>query len=308
MAGIQNFLRLAQPFAVSGSVLGLASGISASGASSESAALADEEAVTLPPVVVTGQAPDGIGQASTLSWTLFDGARAQPGGVREIRDLSSLTPNLRVYDGNNDRAPRFSLRGIRENNFGTGEPAVGLYIDGVPYTDLTSRGAPLFDLARAEFLRGPQSTIFGASGPAGLIVANSRVPDSTWRGRSAFSYGNYDALGGELALSGPIVKECSAFGLASVFNERDGYVRNSVDGERIDDHETLAGRLQLRWTPVPEWDISFHLAGLRFRDGFVPTFYSPVDDNLFHVSRDYEGSVDTDENLRRCVSDGMLDR
>ena len=58
-----------------------------------------------------------------MSWTLLDGTEIRPGAVQSIRDLPSLAPNLRVFDGNNDRAPRFSLRGIRENNFSTGEPA-----------------------------------------------------------------------------------------------------------------------------------------------------------------------------------------
>lgn len=252
----------------------------------------------LAPVVVTGQAPDGLGQASTLSWTLLDGAEVRPGAARSVRDLPSLAPNLRVFDSNNDRSPRFSLRGIRENNFSTGEPAVGLYIDGVPYTDLTSRGVPLFDLGRVEFLRGPQATLLGAAGPAGTVVATSRQPGNEWRGEGAFGYGNYNAYDAQVTVSGPVIPDQLAFGVGGVFNDRDGFVRNLSSGDRIDDHETLAGRVQLSWTPTERLDFSLSLSALRFRDGFVPTYYPAVDANLFEVRRDVPGFVDTDENLQ----------
>jgi iron complex outermembrane receptor protein len=252
----------------------------------------------LPPVVVTGQAPDGIGQASTLTWSLLDGAEARPGGVRAVRDLPSLAPNLRVFDANNDRAPRFSLRGLRENNFSAGEPGVGLYVDGVPYMDLTSRGVPLFDLGRVEFLRGPQGTMLGAAGPAGTVIINSQQPGDEWHGTAQVAVGNYSATDAQAAVRGPIIEDRLAFGVSGVFSERDGYVRNLTTGARIDDHETLAGRVQFRWQPSEPWDIAFALSALRFRDDFVPTYYSAVDAGLFEVRRDEAGYVDTSENLQ----------
>jgi iron complex outermembrane receptor protein len=277
------------------------SGVAAShGASAADGADSNKnrEVQVLPPVVVTGQAPDGVGQASTLAWSLLDGAEIRPGAARAVRDLPSLAPNLRVFDSNNDRAPRFSLRGLRENNFATGEPAVGLYIDGVPYTDLASRGAPLFDLGRVEFLRGPQGTILGAAGPAGTVIATSRQPGNVWEGEASLMVGNYDAWEVDAAARGPVVRDKLAFGVSGIFADRDGYVENLVTGDGIDDHETLAGRVQLRWTPSEPWDISFSLSALRFRDGFVPTYYAAMDANLFDVRRDEAGFVDTDENLQ----------
>ncbi len=254
--------------------------------------------LTLPPVVVTGQAPAGLGQASTLTWSLLDGSEIRPGSVRGIRDLPFLAPNLRVFDANNDRAPRFSLRGLRENNFAVGEPAVGLYVDGVPYTDLTSRGAPLFDIGRVEFLRGPQGTMLGAAGPAGTVVASSRRPGDEWRGMAGAGAGSYGLVDTEASVSGPIREGELAFGVSGVFSSRDGYVRNHTTGRRIDDHETLAGRAELRWTPTDRLDVSLILSALRFRDDFVPTYYPAVDRGPFDVFRDESGYVDTDENLQ----------
>ncbi len=252
----------------------------------------------LAPVLVTGQAPAEIGQSSAMSWSVLDVAEVQPWGVTSIRDLPIIAPELGVFDANNDRAPRFSLRGLRENNFGTGEPDVGLYIDGVPYLDLTSRGAPLFDLERIEFLRGPQGTLLGAAGPAGTIVATSRPPDNIWRGEGSFGLGSHASLNGRLSLSGPIQKDQLAFGVTGLFDERDGYVRNLVTGHNIDDHQTLAGRALLRWTPSDRWDVRFETSALRFRDGFVPTYYPAVDAGPFKVLRDTSGFVNTDENLQ----------
>ena len=61
------------------------------------------------------------------------------GGFDDTRELTAIAPNTSIFDGNNQRTPRFSLRGFRENNFLIGEPTVALYVDDVPFTDVASR-------------------------------------------------------------------------------------------------------------------------------------------------------------------------
>ena len=100
--------------------------------------------------------------------TVLSGEQVKPGGIQNTRELGTYLPNVTIFDANNDRSPKFSIRGLRENNFAAGDPAVGFYVDDVPYTDLNSRGLALFDVEQIEFLRGPQPGLFGASGPGGV--------------------------------------------------------------------------------------------------------------------------------------------
>src|SRR5208282_4098727 len=116
------------------------------------------------PVTITGAALAAIPQADSSAATIISGQEVQIGGLTAIRDLSAQTPNLTVFDSDNQRMPKFSLRGFRENNFSAGQPVAGLYVDDVPYFDLDSRGLALFDAREIQFIRGDQATLYGASG------------------------------------------------------------------------------------------------------------------------------------------------
>ena len=252
------------------------------------------EAEQLPPITVTGYAGQ-TPQADTAAQSVLPDAVFEAGGPGELRSLTALSPNTASFDGNNARTPRFSLRGFRENNFLAGEPVFGLYVDDVPYVDLASRGLTFFDVQSLELLRGPQGTLFGAAGPAGVMLLTTRAPQSSWGGHGRFTYGSYDAFSAQAGGGGPVVDERLAFNLSGLWDFRNGYVRNLARDTRPDDRETLAGRFQARWTPSERWEITAAVDGARFRDGFVPTFYPGHDPGLFDVRRNYDGFVDTDQ-------------
>ncbi len=259
-------------------------------------ALANSSTYRMPTVTVYGSSTNATQPVvqSANAVTVLAGEQIRPGSITTTRDLGTYIPNLTVFDANNDRTPKFSVRGLRENNFAAGEPAVGFYVDDIPYTDLNSRGLALFDVEQVEFLRGPQHTLFGASGPGGVVNVVTRQPGNVWEGRGGFTYGNYNSQTYDASIRGPIVADTLSLGVSGIYSERDGFVRNLVNGNRIDDKETLGGRAQLRWTPTETLDFSLILHGQQFEDGFVPTYYPTVDPDRFHVYRDYDGSVDTE--------------
>lgn len=247
------------------------------------------EVVQLPSITIVAKEPASAASSATVLW----GNQIQNGKIESVRELNSVAPNVTLFDANNNRVPKFSVRGLRENNFSAGEPAVGMYVDDVPYADLNSRGLPLYDIEQVEFLRGPQGTLYGAGAAGGLISIATRQPDNDWRGFAGTSYGNYESQDYQAGASGPLVKDKFFFGLAGTYATRDGFVRNNALGTHPDDHETLAGRAQLRWTPTDAWDISLGINAGQDNDGFVPTFYPATDNNAFSVSRDTDGYVDT---------------
>ena len=104
-------------------------------------AQSNEDAVQLLPVMIISEAP----QTESRSVTLLSGDTITLGGIQEVRDLQTALPNFTVFDANNTRMPKFSVRGLRENSFGVGQSAVGIYVDGIPYTDMMSRGFSLYD-------------------------------------------------------------------------------------------------------------------------------------------------------------------
>ncbi len=251
--------------------------------------------VELPPIVVTGEVVGAAAQESPRPLTVLSGQQLRNSTITSVRDLTAHAPNLTVADANGDRTPRFAIRGLRENNFAAGESAVGLYIDDVPYTDMSSRDAWLYDIAEVEILRGPQGTFYGAARPGGLINIRTRQPGNHWRGEGHVSYGNYDALSIDAGVSGPIAKDQLYFSLSGIYAERDGYFDNTFLGTNPDDRETLSGRMQLRYKPSEQWDFAVIASGNQYRDGYIPAIALDAAEP-FDVSRNFDGYSDTDSS------------
>ena len=255
------------------------------------AGLAQEEASDeLPPVMVISQAPE----TETQSVTLLSGDTITLGGISEVRDIQTALPNFTVFDANNTRMPKFSVRGLRENSFGAGQSAVGMYVDGVPYSDMLSRGLSLYDVDHIEFLRGPQGTRFGAgAAPGGVVSIKTRQPGAEWGGNAGLSFGDHNSQEYRLNASGPI-SESLGVSISGLYNDRDGFIKNVPTSSEIDSRETTAGRLQFVLKPSDPWTLRLSGSAERYDDGFMPT-YNPLSDVGPHkVNRDFPGYVDSD--------------
>ncbi len=247
----------------------------------------------LPTIIVTGELlPATSPHSDASSVSLLTGTAAREHAIHSTRDLGTLTPNLAVFDANGDRVPRLSIRGLRDNNFSVGEPSVALYIDDVPYNDLSSRGVPFHDVDQIDFLRGPQGTLFGASRPGGVIQVLTRLPSNDCRGIGMVEYGSYDHWSGEAAASGPVAKDHLFFNVSGIYDVRDGFMDNDYLGTHPDTRETFAGRAALRYTPSDSLDITLAISGELFNDGAVAI--GPIDQpDPFQFDRDFDGYVDT---------------
>ena len=237
-------------------------------------------------VTVLGQVDSAAGPGSVTRIGAADFAERE---LVSTRDLSAIAPNLTTFDANGDRTPRFSLRGLRENNFSYGESAVAMYIDDVPYADLYSRGVPLFGIDSAEFLRGPQGTLFGASRPGGVINLLTRLPGNTPAGYGTLRYGSYDAISAEAGVNGPVVKDNLFLGLSGLYGKREGFFHNLVTGQSPDSRETLAGRVQARWLPTDRVDVTFTAAAERFHDGGIVSRPIKAGGDLYDLKADQNG-------------------
>jgi iron complex outermembrane receptor protein len=263
-------------------------------------AQSDGDVGQLPPVMIISEAP----QTESRSVTLLSGDTITLGGIQEVRDIQTALPNFTVFDANNTRMPKFSVRGLRENNFGAGQSAVGMYVDGVPYTDMMSRGLSLYDVDHIEFLRGPQGTLFGAgAAPGGIINIRTRQPGTEWGGSAGLGYGEHNSQEYRLNVSGPLTEQIG-LSLSGLYNDMDGFVTNLTTGKEIDGRKTLAGRLQLVLTPSEPWTIRLTASSESYDDGFTPT-YSPDtgDAGPYKVYRDVPGYVDTEVNTYALSAD-----
>ncbi|HET9630398.1 MAG TPA: TonB-dependent receptor, partial [Novosphingobium sp.] len=253
---------------------------------------AQEEAQAAPPaaatneatgneIVVTATKRERTLQDTPVAVTVTTAQTIERAQIRDLRDLSTVVPSLRVNQLQSSANTNFYIRGFGNgaNNAGI-EPSVGLFVDGVYRSRSASMIADLPDVQRIEVLRGPQSTLFGKNASAGVISLTTREPQFKAGGNLEASYGNYNALVVKGVVTGPL-SETVAASLAGGYNRRDGYVADIGTGTRTNERNRWFVRGQLLFKPSA--DLKVRLIG----------DYSRIDENCCAVV-----------NLQRTASPG----
>ena len=170
--------------------------------------------------------------------------------IRDLKDLTSLVPSLRVNQQASATNTNFIIRGFGNgaNNPGI-EPSVGVFVDGVYRSRSAAQIGDLPDIQRVEVLRGPQSTLFGKNASAGVISIVTREPKFTLGGNVEASYGNYNAIVVKGVLNGPLTDTIAA-SIAGGYNKRDGYIRDlGPAGGKVNERDRWFARGQLLFQP-----------------------------------------------------------
>ncbi|MEO0573704.1 MAG: carboxypeptidase-like regulatory domain-containing protein, partial [Bacteroidota bacterium] len=165
--------------------------------------------------------------------------------VKQFTELNSIAPNFRSYDdGANGSFTLFASRGIStiDNN-----PAIGLYVDDVPYFNTFAFPLSLADVEQIEVLRGPQGTLYGRNALAGVIKITTKKPQNVLTGYATVGIGNLNSNEYAIALSAPVVQDKLFFRVNMSIQERDGFVENQVTGENLQDREAVEANFRLRY-------------------------------------------------------------
>jgi iron complex outermembrane recepter protein len=175
--------------------------------------------------------------------------------IRDVLDLQTVTPSLRVSQLQSASATTFIIRGFGngDNNFGI-EPSVGVFIDGVFRSRSAAALSDLNMISRIEVLNGPQSTLFGKNASAGVISVVTKEPQYEFGGQVEASYGNYNAMVLRGEITGPIAENI-AFSLDGSYNKRDGYARIVNLDTDLSDRNRWSARGQLLIEPTPDFKI-----------------------------------------------------
>ncbi len=201
-------------------------------------------------IVVTAQKRDQNLQDVGLSVTAVSGEDITSRNISNSIELIRSTPSIDNYStygpGSNANVV---VRGVGLNDFGEGHEApVTVYVDEVYMLSVATVDFALFDLERAEVLRGPQGTLFGRNSTGGLIHYVTRKPQNYVEGYAKVSFARFDELKFEGAVSAPLSDTLSGR-LSFVSHHSDGYIRNlnpdfSENGAQAG---TDAVRAQLRY-------------------------------------------------------------
>ena len=185
---------------------------------------------TVDEIVVTAQKRTQSLQDVPIVVTAVNAQQLQDAGVRDIKDLTVVTPGLTVTTTGSNTSTTARIRGIGTVGDNVGlESSVGVVIDGVYRPRNGVAFGDLGDLERIEVLKGPQGTLFGKNTSAGVINILTKRPEFQVGANSEITVGNYDAVGASLSLTGPIVADKIAGRLFLAGRARDG-IYNVVGG------------------------------------------------------------------------------
>ncbi|MHA6333045.1 TonB-dependent receptor [Qipengyuania sp. CAU 1752] len=222
-------------------------------ADGEDAEIPEAVDTPLPPasniIVVTATKREKTLQETPISVSVTSGETLEQAQIRDVLDLQTVAPSLRVSQLQNSSSSTFIIRGFGngDNNFGI-EPSVGVFIDGVFRSRSASSLNDLANVQRIEVLNGPQSTLFGKNASAGVISVITRAPQFQFGGSVEASYGNYNNIQVKGDVTGPI-SDSIAFAVDGSYNTRDGYGTIVNLGEDVNDRNRYTARGQLLFEP-----------------------------------------------------------
>lgn len=165
--------------------------------------------------------------------------------ITSLKNISNVVPNIFIPDYGSKLTSAVYIRGIGAR---INTPAVGLYVDNVPYIDKSAFDFNYYDIERIDILRGPQGTLYGRNTMGGLIKVHTRSP-FTYQGTdiklSAGTYNNYNAS----VTKYHRVNEKFAFSAGGFYQHEGGYFTNQADGKKIDPLDAGGGRVRAIWLP-----------------------------------------------------------
>ena len=201
-------------------------------------------------VIVTATKQSVNAQEIPIAITAIDGGILNDLGIYSSIDLPKLAPGLKVqWQGS---FPSFKMRG--GGVAGLNGEAVPLYTNGLAGG---TSWAGWLDLERAEVLRGPQGTLYGANTLGGLVNIVSKKPSTEGTDYGvAITLGDYGARKVEGFANMPI-SDTLAVRITGSNTERDPLIENkefSEGGLRDEDNSYI--RAQLSWAPTEAMDIN----------------------------------------------------
>lgn len=275
-------------------------------------------ASVLEEVVVTAQKREQSLQDISVSVTAYSGDQLDALGMTDTTDITAQVPGLQL----NAWSPNvtiFNLRGISQNNFVDNlEAPIAVYLDDAYMGSINGISGQLFDVHRAEVLRGPQGTLFGRNATGGLIHYISEGANSEeTNGYVKAGVGSFNRKNTEFAVGGGLSDTVRAR-VAGRWEQADGYVKAQIPGAvdvggadgfalrtnvQVDFSDALTGDFWVKYSK----DTDVPTGGYVFENcNFLPDGNCPVD--IYGRALTTPGNAANDVHKHLGENPGSLDR
>ena len=195
----------------------------------------------------------------------------QANGITSLKSASNIIPNFFMPDYGSRLTSAMYIRGIGSR---INTPAVGMYVDNIPYLDKSAFDFNFYDIERIDILRGPQGTLYGRNTMGGLVKVHTRSPFSYQGTDMKLSYGSGNNHRSASLTHYHRLNERFAFSAGGYYEGADGFFTNEHLNKKIDDMQAGGGRIRAIWLPSENWKVDF-TAGYDYTDeGGYPYYYT----------------------------------
>ncbi|WP_455658936.1 TonB-dependent receptor [Phocaeicola faecalis] len=195
----------------------------------------------------------------------------QANQITTLKNVSALVPNFFMPDYGSKITSAVYIRGIGSR---INTPAVGLYVDNIPYIDKSAFDFNFYDIERIDILRGPQGTLYGRNTMGGLIKVHTRSPFSYQGTDVKLSYGSKSNYRSASLTHYHRWNEHFAFSAGGYYEGSDGFFRNAYNGKKIDNMEAGGGRIRAIWLPSDNLKLDFTIGYDYSDEGGYPYYYT----------------------------------
>lgn len=217
-------------------------------------------------IVVTAQRREQSLQKVPIAVSAIAGEALRDMGLTRSTDIVRLTPGVSISSSSAGESAQYTMRGVTQNDYAEiAEGPIAVYVDDSYIPNLQGANFGFYDMERVEVLKGPQGILFGRNATGGLVHYIVAKPADHLEGYGEATYGSYDQVRLEGAISGPISDTLSA--RASFLFDRNGAFWKNVypDGlpagvdagpapvpccSDLGQKRQIGGRLQLEWKPT----------------------------------------------------------
>ena len=190
--------------------------------------------------------------------------------ISNLKGVSSVVPNFFMPDYGSRMTSAMYIRGIGSR---TGTPAVGLYVDNIPYSDKSAFDFSFYDVERVDVLRGPQGTLYGRNTMGGLVRVYTHNPFSYTGTDVKLGFASQDSHRNISLTHYHRISDAFAFSAGGYYEAGNGFFRHSLSGHEIDDVQAGGGRLRAIYLPSSRVKLGFSLNYDYSDDGAYPYYY-----------------------------------
>ena len=199
-------------------------------------------------IVVVAEKRDENLKDISQAITVLSGEELLQKNINTFVDLSAIAPGVTVTK-NEGYKTIISIRGIgnETNQNAIAAPSVAYHLDGVYVASPFALQTDFIDVERIEVLRGPQGTLFGQNSTGGAINVISKAPSNVFGATGDLTVGDYNLTKFRVSMNTPLSENLATRTSVSVVN-RDGFSKNLLNGQDLDDMSSVSARTDWQYT------------------------------------------------------------